>query len=468
MRTRVRAWTIRGAVVAVLATAGIVGVVTPAWAAPTVEIHDLQESANAIDAGATVSVTFTVVITDGANNGSAATNTYPNISVTTDNNNVKCTSGQCNIAGATIAPNGSQFTATLTASGYFQNDTTVHITVAAGQTTQGQTLTVHHTATVPEINGIVTDLATAQPIKGAKVSVSDSSGQKWDGLVTDDGGAFKVSGSTQPIAAGPIQITVTMAGYTDKQATFTGVANQPLSAPIKMTAVVSSVTPTGPQNITPSNIDTGGAPSAVDTAPPASSGLSGFSLVLIIVGGLLVLLGIAAIVLLFVRKNNGDGDPRKGAGGPGGPGGRGGPQGPGGPGRGGPPPGQRRAGQPVPTRAGYGAGGPRPQAPGSRDQTVISRSPLADAPTQHGPRPGQQGPGGGGYGQPPGGGYGQQPGGGGYGQPPQGYPQQPYGQGGYGQQPPQQPPYGGQQQHFGQDTTHGDPHQGRRVDWMDN
>jgi hypothetical protein len=463
MRTRVRAWTIRGAVVAVLATAGIVGIVTPANAASDISITGLYADPPTIDSGGTTTVHYSITVSGGATNPTAT------IKVTTSNGNVTCTAGTCSITAAQLQQGNNAYQATLTAGGYFASDTPVTITVqasgSAGSDSQTTQLTVRHTATVPEIDGVVTDLATAQPVKGAKVSVADSAGGKWDGLITNDGGAFQVKGDTQPIAAGPIQITVTMAGYTDKQATFTGVANQPLSAPIKLTSVPSTTTATAPQTIGPTNIDTGGVPTVADSGAPPSGGLSGFSLVLIIVGGLLVLLGIAAIVLLFVRKNNGEGDPRKGPG----PGGRGGPQGPGGPGRGGPPPGQRRAGPPVPARAGYGAG-PRPQAPGSRDQTVISRSPLADAPTQHGPRPGQPGPGGGGYGQPPGGGgYGQQPGGGGYGGPPQGYPQQPYGQGGYGQQPPQQPPYGGQQQHYGQDPTHADPHQGgRRVDWMDN
>jgi hypothetical protein len=407
MRTRVQAWTIRGAVVAVLAAAGVVGLAAPAFAAPVPEIEHLTVSPGGVNAGGSVTLNYEVHVVD---NGNDVGGTGVDVSVVindehqTNSSEVSCVSG-CSISGATIKPGGNSYTAQLTAAGYVQQDVLVDIGVKVGNASNVTaacgppdcvTIQVSATPTVPEIDGVVTDLATAQPIAGAKVSVADSLGQKWDGLVTDDGGAFTVSGSTQPIAAGPIQITVTMAGYADKHATFTGVRNQPLSALIKLTGNLSTATPTsqptptGQQTIT-NNIDTGGNVQNTDIATPGSSGVSGFSLVLIIVGGLLVLLGVAAVVLLFVRRNNGDGDPRRG---------------PGGPGRGGPPPGQRGAGQPVPTHAGYGAGGPRPQAPGSHDQTVISRSPVADAPTQHGPRPGQQGPSGG-YGQAPGGGYGQ-------------------------------------------------------------
>jgi hypothetical protein len=470
-------------VVAVLSAAGIFGVVTPAYAAPAPDVQNLTLSSPSIDAGGSVTVNFEVHVMDGSNDVGG---NNVDVSVTTDNPNVKCVSGQCSVGGAAIKQGGNSYSAQLTAAGFFASDANVKVSVQAGNSTKSTTLHVNKTATVPEIDGIVTALATGEAVKGAKVTVTDSAGGKWDNLVTNDGGQFQVKGDTQPIAAGPIQIHVTMAGFDAKDATFTGVANQALQAPIKLagSGATATATATNPQTVGPTDIDTGGAATDTAVAAPPDSGLSAFSLVLIIVGGLLVVLGIAAIVLLFVRKNNGDpNDPRNGRGGPGG---RGGPQGPGGPGapggRGAPPQGQRRPGQPVGAgRPGYGAGGPRPPAPGARDQTVISRSPLADTPTQHAPRPGQPGPGGG-YGQQPGG-YGQPgggypPQGGGYGGPPQGppqgYPTQPYGQpgAGYGQQqpPPSQPPYGGQppqQQHYGQDQTQGDPRHGRRVDWMD-
>ena len=168
---------------------------------------------------------------------------------------------------------------------------------------------------------------------------------------------------------------------------------------------------------------------------------------MISVGGLLVLLGIAAIVMIFVRKNNDGNDLGRG-------------------------PGAtavavpvdpvvrvvpaaaraamaaRRVARVAPVRRtarsrcavarGYGDHGgrpPRPVSPGPRgDQTMISRSPLADVPTQmHGRIPEPNDPHRqGGYGQP---GYGQ--GQHGYGQ------QQGYG-GQHGHGPQGQQGYGGQ------------------------
>ena len=259
----------------------------------------------------------------------------------------------------------------------------------------------------------------------------------------------------------------------------------PINSPTPSTSAQPSVTASG--------VTTEAARTEASTKPDEGPG--GLFWVMISVGGLLVLLGIAAIVLIFVRKKDeGDDQPGRGPGGRGGPGGPGGHgRGPGGPGG---PPGQRRGGPPDRTQrmpvgpGGYDPGGrpPRPVSPGPRgDQTMIARSPLADAPTQmHGRVPDHNDPHRqGGYGQP---GYGQQGPPPGYGQPGYG-PGQPghqgqpgYGQqqgyggqqpagGGYGQQPP---PYG--QEGHGQDGYGQDPRQqprppqhgeGRRVDWMD-
>ena len=114
----------------------------------------------------------------------------------------------------------------------------------------------------------------------------------------------------------------------------------------------------------------------------------GLSWILIAVGGLLVALGIGAIVLLFVRKKDDDdpaddrtANPRRG------------PQGPPGPpgGGGGPRPGQRWNSPPEPTQPMRGGPGGHdqtrplrpPVSPGPRgDQTMIAPSPLVNAPTQ--------------------------------------------------------------------------------------
>jgi hypothetical protein len=310
------------------------------------------------------------------------------------------------------------------------------------------------------VAGQIYDLLRGNGIPAASVSMRDSVGTTWDNIGTDDGGFFEIAGTPgKPIAQGNLVLTITKDTFLPKvfevNTSNPGLTN--LRIPLETDPAAASATPsTSAPPITPS-LDSPGIDSSAPP-PPADGGMSTFSLMLIIVGGLLVLLGIGAIVLLFVRRGDGDGPPGPGRGPKGGPGGRnGGP-----PGRGAPP-GPRRPGMPDRTsqiRPGYGP--PRPGGPG---QTTISRSPLADNPTQHG-RPGPPP-----YGGPP---HPQQT-------PPGGYrPQGPGPQGGYGQpgQTGYQQPYG--QQQYG-DPRQGDPRQGeprqggprpprpegRRVDWTD-
>jgi hypothetical protein len=512
-------------VIAVLTAAGLVGIATPAFAAdPTVTITGL--TSGSLNSGDTATLTYTV-----KNNNTGGQETSANIKVSFPNINEISCQGNCDFTDAIAAGETSTYTATITAG-----------TVPAGQTRNGQvkidatigngnsgsaqrSLTVSGgTAqqTVPKVSGQVLDVYTNAAIKGAKVAIQDSASHTWDNVGTDDNGAFEISSTPEkPIVAGLISFRVEKDGIQPYTTTKTGVANQPLTGVRLTVSPIASPTPSttaAPTTADPSN-------STIVTnagEQMANEKESGLSWILIAVGGLLVLLGIAAIVLIFVRKKD-DGDeddPTKpGKGGPG----RGGPGGPGGRGPGGPRPphGQRRGGpldRTAPLRGGPGPGygGPRPVSPGPRgaDQTMIARSPLADVPTQmhgrvpeHGdaygnrqtaypqsgygpqqvgqygqqPYPGGappygQGPQHGGppqhgapqhagpqYGAPQGGGYGQGP------QGPQGYGgQQPYGgqtAGGYGGQP-----YGqehGQQADPRQRPAQPPPGEGRRVDWMD-
>lgn len=472
MKTRARAWAIRAAVIAVVTAASIVGVTTPAQAAPIIVNFIL--STNTISAGQTVTATWSV-------RTSSSEPELVDVSVQANNPSLQCTSGNCNVVGAEITQSGRDFEAVFTTTGVITSPQNVQIRVRAGNVeSPPQPLTIQPMPQVPEVRGTVTDLNTGQPVKDARVGMTDSAGTTWDNIGTDDNGAFHIPGTPQkPIAAGELRFTVRKEGVVDyTSGAIMATANQPLTNVALKVQVLSTATPTSLPPITASDLTTETASSTTSIAPPSSSGLSGFSILLIVLGGLLVLVGIAAIVFLFIRRNNdeeGDGPPR---GGPPGMGGRGGPPGP--PGRGGPP-GPRRPGPPdrtMPIRPGYGP--PRPGAPGSRDQTMIARSPLADAPTQlHRPGaapqppyggppayPGQQPPAG--WGGAPGGpaphpagpgpqppGYGGPPAG-----PPSGYPQQP---GGYGPPPGYGPPRPGGYD----DPRSRPPAEGRRVDWMD-
>ncbi len=335
---------------------------------------------------------------------------------------------------------------------------------------------------MPEVSGTVVDVYTNAAIKGAKVRIQDSASHVWDDVGTDDNGAFKITSNQQkPIAAGMITFEVTKDGINPYTTTKTATAGQPLGNVRLTVSPLASPTPSATSAGPSQSPTVSSEPGTTPVAGKPDEGPGTFFWLMISVGGLLVLLGIAAIVMIFVRKkDDGDGEHSRGPGGRGGPGGPGGHgRGPGGPG--GPPGGQRRGGPPDRTQRmpGYDPGGrpPRPVSPGPRgDQTMIARSPLADVPTQmHGRVPDHNDPHRqGGYGQP---GYGQQGPPPGYGQPGYGQGQPGYGQPGYdgqgqapaggygGQQPPQ---YG--QEGYAQDPRQQRPPQhgeGRRVDWMD-
>jgi Carboxypeptidase regulatory-like domain len=433
-----------------------------------------------IDAGSQTTVKFTVKMSDNMA-GNA------DVDVSSGNNKVTCLSG-CSVNNADIAAAGTQFEAVFKATGNFTSNETAKITAQAGTASSNLTLNINapqSAATVPEVSGTVVDVYTNTPIKGAKVRILDSASHVWDDVGTDDNGAFKITSNQQkPIAPGMITFEVTKDGINPYSSTRTATAGQALANVRLTVSPLASPTPSASAepSVTPS---VNSEPGSTEAAAKPDEGPGTFFWVMISVGALLVLLGIAAIVMIFVRKKDDDkGDFGRG------PGGRGGPGGPGGhgrgPGHGGPPPGgPRRPGPPDRTQpmrggpGGYGDPGgrpPRPVSPGPRgDQTMIARSPLADVPTQmHGRIPDHTDPHRqGGYGQP---GYGQgQPGYGqqGYGGGQPGYSQPGYGgqqtAGGYGAQP-QYGQEGYVPEGQGQDPRQQRPPQhgeGRRVDWMD-
>jgi hypothetical protein len=306
------------------------------------------------------------------------------------------------------------------------------------------------------VSGVVTDVATGKGIPAAKVYLQDSVISTPYEVGTDKDGKFKFT-STQdkPIAPGTIALQVEKDGYSKGERIVQGQPGVPvrnarlsMASTASATATPTAAAPSGSESLEPTF--EGGAGDAIDNNEQEA----GLSWLLIAIGGVLVLLGIGAIVLLLVRRRGDDDEdedepaPRRGP-----PPGRGGPPRPPQPPRRGAPPERTTV-----MRGGPGPMGP-PVSPGPRgaDQTMIARSPLADMPTQmhrpveadpygrqNGAHAGPQYPGGpgpaGGYGPPPYGGpppagY---PGGG----PAYGHPEPQYGQP-YGQQPPAGPAYPG-------------------------
>ena len=452
MRTRWRAWTIRTAVVAVITAVATVAIATPAQAArPRVFEFSLVPASGQISAGQQLKARFKIQMNDFA----AGVASYTVTSSRPDK--LRCISS-CGTQNMQVPADGVPVEAVFETVGFFPSDEHLSIEVTTTNTDGNDSLdadvTILKTPTIAEVSGRVTNIMTGEPIGTAKIVMTDSIGTRWEDVASDDEGNFIITKDLygKDIAAGFIVLEVSKDGF--NVVTRQIEANQPKTNLRLQLSSNASATPTTSAPPITASLDTTDAGSQ-SSAAGGDAGLSAFSLMLIIVGGLLVLLGIGAIVLLFVRRGNDDdyGPPRPGKGGRGGP-----PP----PGRG-PTPGQRRPGGPpdrtAPMRPGYGP--PRPGAPG-RDQTTIARSPLADNPTQHGRRP--AGPAQPPYSGPP------APPPPGYGPPTQGGGGQP---GGYG---PQQT-YGGQPQGYGgQPPGHGpEPRQGggrptgegRRVDWMD-
>lgn len=491
MSTHRRAWIVRAGVIATVGLAGLLGLAAPAFADTNPQITDLTAAPTTVNAGSQITVSFTV-----RNNGDAGT--INKVAVTSSNNKVTC-ANSCefkNVSFAKKDDNGSSkdYSIKFNTSNTFTNDEQANFTIVAGSAQEQQQVTVKApvqqvTQTVPEVSGTVVDVYSNAPVEAAKVFIQDSAGHDYN-VGTDKSGNFKfTSTAAAPIAPGTIAFKVEKDGTqpfipVPKQA----IANQPLTGVRLTLAPIGSPTPS--PAAAGAATQQGDSPAVdklqTDTATtPGSDSGGGLSWIVIGVGAVLVALGVGAIVLLFVRKKDDDdpdGDePRNNR--------KGGPQPPpaqGPPGRGGqrPPP-QRRGGPPEmapPMRGGAGYDPTRqmrpPVSPGPRgDQTMISPSPLANAPTQlHGrippehadpygapqPRhnggqpgygPGPQAPGP--YGAAGGGTYGQPPA---HGAPTPGYPggapnygpapeygQPGYGQPGYGQtygQGPAPDPYG--------------------------
>lgn len=461
-----------------MTVAGLLGIASPAFAADP-QITDITVVPGSIGPGEQTTVQFTV-----RNNGEPPEATI-NISVTSDNPKVTC-ADTCSWGAVSFSPGQNKNyspkfrVAQGTPIGPGEHAT---LTIHANGATQSQQLNLEQpsgSASVPEVSGEVVNVFDATPVPNATVYMQDSAGKNFE-TGTDSKGKFKFTSTTEkPIAAGALALRVEKDGWETAEKPIVASPGQP---------VTGQHLTLRPLNVSPSATLPGASPSG-DVSPINGDGLStttpnekegGISWLLIVVGAVLVLLGIGAIALLFLRRRDEGDDDRAGPRKPPGrmPPGRGGP--PGGPG-----------GRPVaPTRRmpeGAMRGGPdprrgpppgRPVSPGPRgDQTLIARSPLADQPTMtHRPlpnehadpytTPGRHNGAPGGYGAPAGG-YGGNPssgyaGGHSYGQPSDPYAQpypDPYATGqyeGYGQ-PGQGPDPRGRS---------GQPPANRRLDWLD-
>ncbi|GAA4217246.1 carboxypeptidase-like regulatory domain-containing protein [Actinocatenispora rupis] len=162
----------------------------------------------------------------------------------------------------------------------------------------GATLTNDAPQSVGAVSGQVTSEKDGQPVPGATVTISDSSGNSRQ-VTTNGNGEFSWSPSQeQTLAAGEITVTVKAGGFRQAKKTQQGELGQPLAFGEVKLPPVAKAKPT----------PTKAAPSPTESATPTkdSSGLSTIVWVLIVLGALLVIGGIVAIVLLLRKKDDGD------------------------------------------------------------------------------------------------------------------------------------------------------------------
>jgi hypothetical protein len=416
------------AAVVLVATAGLVLTEQAAFADATVSIDQPKPlpSQLALNPGQSVSVQFTVK-NDPAGNVNVTAGIDAGLTgLKISSANTDCGT-VCTWSNEFIDPAGKSYTVKLTAPATIDNTVTGKLSMSAGGTpaeinvalTKPQTPT-----TVPLVSGTVVDVLTGQPIPNADVTLIDGDAKTHNTKASTKGAYVFKSTDADPIIPGTLTIGATADNYDYVTAGTPGVtrdgrAGVPVTG-VKislknMASATASASPESTAEATP----TGADPTvAVDTGEKTGGGPSMLSWILIVLGGVLVALGIGAVVLLMVRRNQEDEDDaaepkpgprdRRGGGRP--PvGARGGPvrnpRGPGGPGG----PGGRPVPPPVP--------GPRP-AIMDAPTMVQGRPPVgphADpyaAPTRIG-APNHQGPPGRGPGYGPGGygpgGYGAQP-----------------------------------------------------------
>jgi hypothetical protein len=375
-----------------VAAASLFGIASPAVAGnPEVQITEVS---GVVSSGQSINMKFRV--TNGEIQGGGSDEPINVVVSSSDGGALSCNGDKCNFTETFEADQQKGYQVSLKAGNLAPGESRqVTITIAVSGTGQAgsaeRTITVQgpqESPTVPEVSGVVVDVATAKPIPAAQVWLQDSASPPHEYNVgTNKDGVFKfTSKADAPIMAGVLGIRVEKDGIETYSRAVTAQAGLPVRNLRLTVKVLTSAAPTESAQPT----ETSGNPSftpiagADGTTGSLGGDGGGLSWILIAIGGVLVLLGIGAIVLLFIRKRDDEGEeagtarpgPRRG--GP--------PMGP--PGRGGQrPPQPRRAGPPERTAVMRGPNDPRvrpPVSPGPRgaDQTMIARSPLADVPTQ--------------------------------------------------------------------------------------
>ncbi|HEY0698859.1 MAG TPA: carboxypeptidase-like regulatory domain-containing protein [Micromonospora sp.] len=309
-----QAWTRRaGVVVALVASALLAVPAPPVLAAPPMDLSVSPDSVT-VQAGSDATVTVTITTTDPGD-------TSVKVSLTGLPSGVSCASG-CGTVNVTPGAQKSQLLTVKAASNApAANGTrvTVNVEATSNSRTGSFSLTVKaaeppQVQTVREISGKVTNMNTGAAITNATVMLTDSQGHEYS-TSTGSTGSFRFLGSsTKPITPGQIQLGAAKDEYTNTK-TVSANAGQSLTGQrivLKMPAPTPTATlaePTLEESLPEESAEATETP-AGDTVPTAQDEDEGGmgSWLLIIVGGLLVALGVGAIVLLWMRRKENEGD----------------------------------------------------------------------------------------------------------------------------------------------------------------
>ncbi|WP_019870307.1 hypothetical protein [Salinispora oceanensis] len=323
--THRRAWKQRaGVVVALLFGALLTVPAAPASAAPGVS--NVSASPSRVEAGGSTTVRYSVEVSE---------DTTVDVTVSSDNGELACVSG-CSHgkvdegkdfeATFRLADDAADGKATITVAAIDTEDGrdtgTVKVTLVGKpepppQPSPTQSSQAPQVQTVKSVSGEVVNQSTGSAVPGAQVILKDSKNNRFD-TITDNGGNFRFTGSTQnPITPGQLAIGASIDGTnatkTLNASAGQSVSGQRISLKIKEEEPTPSPTPSssiepaptvGVEELTEEPVE------AIVDAPVADasdedSGGTG-SLLIILLGGLLVAAGVGTMVLLWLRRKESD------------------------------------------------------------------------------------------------------------------------------------------------------------------
>jgi hypothetical protein len=278
-------------------------------------VNIIEVSPTTVGSGSTVTMRYTI-----SDPGSGEQGAEEQLDITVSGMNCGCNSRR--------RINGLQeFTVTLTApnvSAGQKQDVTVTVRAQRGNgdsAEDSEKVTVEGPAaptTVRVVSGRIKDDGGAR-VSGVQVVMQDSAGHKYQTTTNGDGGYSFTSSDSQPIAAGSINIAAAKEGYEAANVSVQGAAGRTVNVPLtlKKTAVATSPTPSASATTSAAATETAEEEEPTDEETPVNLGGDtdeaasntedgGTNWLLISMGGLLVAAGIAAMVLVMMRRKRAD------------------------------------------------------------------------------------------------------------------------------------------------------------------